>query len=229
MRIATILATIAAIPLVFGQAQAALLYSNPPRLGDDQNGNCVPIGCFGNTIQYDAQRFTLATGATVDALGTNVILIDTAVGAVVTMDWWILDDDGVDGRPGTVLYSGSATPDSAAGPVGTFWATWNYHFTISDAELTAGDYYLALRASGPTPYTEFLSVGEAASGAASTDDNGMTWENFGHGGDNPSWSILVEGTAHDAPEPATLALFGLGLTTLACLRRRQNVRFGGAD
>jgi len=221
MRIATILATITAIPLVFAQAQAAILYTNPPGLGDDQNGNCVALGCFENSNQYDAQRFTLTTGATVEALGTNVILIDTSAGSIVTMDWWILDDDGVDGRPGTVLYSGSATPVGSAGPTGAVWETWNYYFTISDAELTAGDYYLALRGSGAIPYTEFLSVGLAGAGAASTDDNGVTWENFGHGSDNPSWSILVEGTAHDAPEPATLAVFGLGLTTLVGLRRRR--------
>jgi PEP-CTERM motif len=204
-------------------SQAIVLYDNGPDLSAGQNGDCAynttcgPAIESGSTTTYLAQQFTFISGETVNQIDWNAIV----TGSTATSANWAFYADN-SGTPGALVASGSSLSlAAAAGPDGSESSTTEYTITIDPVTLDAGTYYVALQAD-TTNFFDMLAQGVAATGSFETTDGGTTWIGSGPPGDLGDTSFAVTLEYVTTPEPASLAMFGVGLVGLCALRRHRD-------
>jgi len=190
--------------------------------------NVAPNTISGNesTAFLQAEDFTLSsltllTGVRFWAFYFN----DVAAGYLGSVDWGIYSDNS--GKPGSVLFSGLATPVVTAGAANCCAAIdAKLEFALPNAELAAGTYWLALH-NGPAFQSGFEDFYWQTTNANVTSPGMQQTSPFGNG----SWATtnlehafeldgrLVQVASADVPEPSTFILSGLAFVVVA-LRRR---------
>ena len=213
------LAAAAPCALFSATARADIVYNNPV-LDNDQfncvfNTTCGPTQA-GITSDFAAQLFTIGEQSTINTGAFTELL--TGGGLPTSVNWMFLANDGAGGLPGTVLSSGSSpvvTQQSLGPDAGSLGVYEQLSFNVSSLSLAPGSYYFAIQAV-TTNFSNFLTQGTDAAGAAETPDGGTTWTASYEG--LPSVAVELSGTV---PEPGSLAVIGVALAGLGVIRRRR--------
>jgi hypothetical protein len=207
-------------------AQAGWVYDNlnPTTLeGDCSFGTtCAAQPGLDRGDEFAAQLFTLGSSTTLTLGAFSELDLGTTPTSV---NWAIYDEVG--GIPsGAALFSGtsSLTP-TVVGTVGPYDATL-VTFSLPGISLAAGSYDLAIQAVSPTIFT-YLQQGLVASGAAESNDGGVTWapgyENLGGGTQLGGISVAFGNTV---PEASTWVMMLLGFAGLGFASYLQHGKRG---
>jgi len=210
-----------------GAASAQVVYNNPYNFGGTGgdcsfNTNCA--GVFGRGDEFAAQAFTL-TQATV-ITGAAWTELDGGTGPTTSpssANWGFIKADGAGGLPGTILAAGSDNITSVNFLGSDYGLNVNQEvFGIGSLYLLPGTYYLAIQAVSPA-FGVYLGQGVNQTGAAETNDGGVTWssgyENGAYGAE--LGGVAVELFGSTVPEPASWAVMLIGLGGIGVAMRRR--------
>jgi hypothetical protein len=212
-----------------GAASADVIYNNPIVINGlgDCSFSTTCAASVGRGDEFAAQRFTLTSAAVV----TGASFSEYDLGTTPTdANWGFLVADGAGGLPGTILAAGSDTITSSVviGSIGGLSVSQNF-FGVGPIALSPGTYYFALQAVSSV-FATYLGQGADMTGAAESNDGGVTWA-FGYengaGGDQLGGVAVELFGPSTVPEPAAWAMMLVGFAGLgAALRRRA--RFASA-
>ncbi len=225
----TIFAAAAALSLVAivpAGAGAATVYTNEG--GNPFAGDCsFSTTCAaddGRGDEFAAQLFTLGSAVTVT--GGSFTELDAGIGPT-SVNYAFYSDVG--GLPsGAALDSGSASITATLLNAGIYDQQLE-SFHISNVSLGAGSYFFAIQAVSSV-FGTYLQQGVVTSGAAETNDGGLTWaagyENLPGGAQLGGIAVAL----YSVPEPTTLAMMLLGFAGLglAGYRKAKSATFSAA-
>lgn len=203
--VAALALTAAALPAF---ASPVILDHSPQAVGTG-----VSTDYYSNTygFQYFAQSFSLGSAMTLDGMDLYSGREWGQVGTAVKLTIWANGNSA----PGSVLTQLS-TSLSAIDSDGATGSNLRKHVDFSGVALQADTtYWISLAGDG----TEIAQTALNNPGAPST------YVFFSQGsnsfGQQLAFRLYGESAATDVPEPASLALFGLGLAGVATLRRKR--------
>lgn len=195
--------------LAVSPARGAVIYANG-----------VPDSSSGNEMTQWIQTEDFALAST--AIVTDVRFWALGPGYQGGIYWQVYSDSA--GNPGSVLYSGYATPTVASYPGAGCcgMSGYQFDFSVGSISLTGGvPYHLGLH-NGPLATTTRMDF-YWSTAAGNATGSGLEWDLLGA----TSWYNNGQEHAFElyggagVPEPATTALMGAGLALLAAARFRR--------
>lgn len=213
-------AAIAALGMA-GAASANIVYNNPIVLNGigDCSFSTTCAASVGRGDEFVAQKFTLTSAAVVT--GASFSEYDHGI-TPTDANWGFLVADGAGGLPGTILSAGTDTITSSVvlGSIAGLSVSQNF-FGVGPIALDPGTYYFALQAVSPA-FETYLGQGVDTTGAAESNDGGVTWA-FGY--ENGVGGAQLGGVAVElfgsVPEPSAWALMLVGFAGLGAVLRRR--------
>jgi hypothetical protein len=222
MNLKALLLGAAALAVSSVAAQAAWVYDNLNTTVD--NGDCsfstTCAATVGRGDEFAAQLFTLSSTATINEGAFSDVVLSLPTASSVNYAFYA----DVGGLPsGAALESGSASLTTTSADPGL--PSYLNTFHIASITLGTGSYFFAIQAV-TSNFGDYLQQGLVTSGAAETNDGGLTWsagyENLIGGAELGGISVAVGNTV---PEASTWAMMGLGFAGLAFagFRSRRSV------
>jgi hypothetical protein len=222
MKYFSLLATLGALTMSAMPAGAAVLYNNGAatafsnRCADD-SGDCGGQGTW--TVFDD---FTIGAASNVTRISWTAVLAG-GTSDLNDVRAWIYNADPVfDG--GTLLYAiapQGGNPTAAGDVSGR--AAHNLEMFV-DLFLESGTYWLGIQHNTDVTFGSVACAGICSG-------NSTQWQNDGAGfrlGPHVEYAFMIEGEAARVPEPASLALCGIGIAVLAVARRSAKRRLAAA-
>lgn len=214
----------AALVSLVGAANAGVVYNNPYDFASTVGGDCsfgtVCATTVGRGNEYAAQQFTLASTQVLTM--ASFTELDSSIYPVAAK-WGFLLADGAGGLPGTVLATGTNAITASPSLGSSFGLNVSQNFfNLGTVTLGPGTYYFAIQAQ-TTTFGDYLGQGVSHTGAAESQDGGVTWA-FGYengAGGSQLGGVAVELFSASVPEPATWALMLIGVGGLGVALRRR--------
>ena len=173
---------------------------------------------FKSAFSYD--DFTIVDNVILDKITINAHANFGSSDDIGDMDWEIRTVDGT--TPGTLLYSGNVE-DVIKTDTGLNYILWDlvdYTIDINDAHLTAGSYFLGVKANSAETVHLTLLEGSTNISVALVSNSGE-YSAYHTGRD---YAFRLESTTAATPEPSSYALMLLGLLGLVAFSRKQRAQ-----
>ena len=174
---------------------------------------------FTYTFAYD--DFTIGDAFTIDTISVNALTTYGVSNGIGDMDWEIRSVSG--GTPGAILHSGNVgTVISSDTGVDLFnyFDLIDYTIDIADINLTAGSYFLGVKANNTSNGDVHLTlINDPVNISQALTYNGSTYQNYSSLGSD--YAFRLEGSVSAVPVPAAVWLFGSGLLGLVGVARRK--------
>ena len=200
------------IALFSASVNATILYENALAGASGGNNSFSASGTLG------AENFTLLEDSSITNISFNAYHVRTGVNPT-DIDWVIYDDNL--NMPGSVLASGNSTSyTTSVVDVSGPYDLLDYIIDISSLSLSAGDYWVAFSPNGGTAFDPHWSWTSGDGLSAISHDGGTSWSTPYPG---TNLAFRIEGEAASVPEPASIALLGLGLAGIGFARKKKQI------
>jgi hypothetical protein len=218
-------AAIAVLGLAPLSATAGTVYNNENT--NPQDGDCsfntTCAGSVGRGDEFAAQAFSLSAATTITS--GSWIEIDQDPPGSTSVNYAFYLDGGAGTPTGAALFSGSAATTSTDLGGGSLGDIEDVSFSLGSINLGPGNYFFAIQ-DVSSEFANFLGQGLVESGAAESNDGGLTWApgyEIQSGGDNLGGIGVALFSGGAVPEPSAWALMLVGFGGLGAMMRRRRM------